>query len=99
MGLYPAHPRLDSFPMTDDGGVLGNLPNSRPGRRSPKRPETPQAKPRRQPPPAAKPVDAEQPGDADPISEAIRAATGLASAGARVANGVARELVRRLPRP
>jgi hypothetical protein len=29
----------------------------------------------------------------------IRAATGLASVGARVANGVAREVVRRIPRP
>jgi hypothetical protein len=36
---------------------------------------------------------------ADPVGEAIRTATGIAAAGARVANGVARELVRRLPRP
>jgi hypothetical protein len=82
--------------MTDDGGVLGNLPNSRPGRRSAKRPEQPRAERERKPPAAAKPAPEEP--QADPISEAIRTATGLASTGARVANGVARELVRRLPR-
>jgi hypothetical protein len=83
--------------MTDDGGVLGNLPNSRPGRRSEKRSATPGAAPKRRPPAAAKPAPAEQ--QADPISDVLRAAGGLASAGARVANGVAREVVRRLPRP
>jgi hypothetical protein len=36
---------------------------------------------------------------ADPVADMIRAATGLASVGARVANGVAREVVRRIPRP
>ena len=71
--------------MIDDGGVLGNLPNSRPGRRSEKRP----ARAENPPPPA----------QTDPVGEAIRTATGIAAAGARVANGVARELVRRLPRP
>jgi hypothetical protein len=95
--LYPARPRLDSFPMTDDGGVLGNLPKSRPGRRSAKRPATPQARPK--PAASAKPAPEAEQHQADPISDAIRTATGLASAGARVANGVARELVRRLPRP
>jgi hypothetical protein len=81
--------------MTDDGGVLGNLPNSRPGTRSDKRPAKPRAA--AQPPPAAARRDKEDP--ADPIADAIRTATGIAAAGARVANGVARELVRRLPRP
>jgi hypothetical protein len=82
--------------MTDDGGVLGNLPKSRPGRRSQKRPAKPQAA--AQPPPgAAKRRDEES--EADPVGDAIRTATGIAAAGARVANGVARELVRRLPRP
>ncbi len=71
--------------MTDDGGVLGNLPNSRPGRRSEKRP----APPERPPPPA----------QTDPVGDALRTVTGIAAAGARAANGVARELVRRLPRP
>jgi hypothetical protein len=83
--------------MADDGGVLGNLPNSRPGRRSEKRPATPRAEGKpRQRRAAAKPAPAEP--ETDTVSEVIRAATGLANAGARVANGVAREVVRRLPR-
>ena len=94
--LYPDPGGLDSFPMTDDGGVLGNLPNSRPGRRSTKRSASP--------PPAAKPPPAggdttERAAQGDPVGDAIRTATGIAATGARVANGVARELVRRLPRP
>jgi len=82
--------------MPDDGGVLGNLPHSRPGRRSEKRPAEPRvaAKPR----PAAS-ERSDQPEQSDPVGDAIRTATGLAAAGARVANGVAREVVRRLPRP
>jgi hypothetical protein len=82
--------------MTDDGGVLGNLPNSRPGRRSEKRPAQPRAA--SQPAPAAA-KRREQEEEADPVGDAIRAATGIAASGARVANGLARELVRRLPRP
>ena len=83
--------------MTDDGGVLGNLPNSRPGRRSEKRPATPRAGSKRRPPAAAN--ASEEAPQADPVADVIRAATGLANVGARVANGVARELVRRIPRP
>ena len=97
LGLYPSRRRLDSFPMTDDGGVLGNLPNSRPGRRSDKRPATPGGAAKRRPPAAPKPAEKEP--QADPVGDVIRAATGLAGVGARVANGVAREVVRRLPRP
>jgi hypothetical protein len=82
--------------MTDDGGVLGNLPNSRPGTRSEKRPAKPRAA--SQPPPAAA-KSGDQEAQADPVGDAIRTASGIAAAGARVANGVARELVRRLPRP
>jgi hypothetical protein len=82
--------------MEDDGGVLGNLPHSRPGRRSEKRPATPRTPPKPSPPAAERP-DREAQGD--PVGNAIRTATGLAAAGARVANGVAREVVRRLPRP
>jgi hypothetical protein len=93
--LYPTRGRLDSFPMADGDGVLGNLPNSRPGRRSEKRPATPRAAAKGRPV-AAKPVEETQ---ADPVRDVIRAASGLASVGARVANGVAREVVRRLPRP
>jgi hypothetical protein len=83
--------------MTDDDGVLGNLPNSRPGRRSSKRPATPAGAAKRRPP--APPKPAEEEPQTDPVGDVIRAATGLASVGARVANGVAREVVRRLPRP
>ena len=78
--------------MTDDGGVLGNLPNSRPGRRSDKRPPSPPADDRQGPPAAARDERS------DPVGEAVRTATGIAATGARVANGLARELVRRLPR-
>ena len=82
--------------MTDEGGVLGNLPNSRPGTRSEKRPAKPRAASQPPPAPAPRREDEDQ---ADLVGDAIRAATGIAAAGARVANGVARELVRRLPRP
>jgi len=95
LGLYPDQRGLDSFPMADDGGVLGNLPNSRPGRRSDKRPATPRAKDQR---PPALPTSGDEP-EHDAIADAIRAATGAAATGARVANGIAREIVRRLPRP
>jgi hypothetical protein len=98
--------------MTDDRGVLGNLPRSRPGQRSAKRAgkapgepsakaaaPAPGAKARRAPRP--KPAPSEQqapPSGGDPIGSAIRGAAGLAATGARVANGVAREVLRRLPR-
>ena len=82
--------------MTDDGGVLGNLPNSRPGRRSTKRSASP-APPSKPGPAAAEPAEPRAQGD--PVGDVIRTATDIAAAGARVANGVARELVRRLPRP
>ncbi|MGH2741945.1 MAG: hypothetical protein ACRDN8_05555, partial [Thermoleophilaceae bacterium] len=38
-------------------------------------------------------------GGGDPVGEAIRTVTGVAATGARVATGVAREVLRRLPRP
>jgi hypothetical protein len=37
--------------------------------------------------------------DGDPVGDAIRTVTGVAATGARVASGVAREVLRRLPRP
>jgi hypothetical protein len=83
--------------MTDDGGVLGNLPRSRPGRRSEKRPDEPAPPSRTEPPMAAGGTPDRAQGD--PIADAIRTATGAAAAGARVANGLAREVLRRLPRP
>jgi hypothetical protein len=82
--------------MEDDGGVLGNLPHSRPGRRSPKRPATPRTPPKPSPPASER---ADQEAQGDRVGDAIRTVTGLAAAGARVANGVAREVLRRLPRP
>ena len=113
--------------MADDGGVLGNLPRSRPGQRSEKRTERTAAQggepekvaqaatsagapsktagARRsaaaspgQPGTVARP---EQPNShaGDPVGDAIRTVTGVATTGARVAGGVAREVLRRLPRP
>jgi hypothetical protein len=137
--------------MADDDGVLGNLPRSRPGRRSGKREaaSTPSgakaqpakaqpAKSRRTPAtarttsstprsrpaaataraaasaeqadePGARPAqprgaterDTGQPRErgTNPIGEALHVAAKVAGTGVRVAEGVARELVRRLPRP
>jgi hypothetical protein len=99
--------------MTDDGGVLGNLPRSRPGQRSDKRtgrtaakapsaprpPKPPKSAPR-EAPPASESRDAPPASHAgDPVGEAIRTVTGVAATGARVAGGVAREVLRRVPRP
>ena len=107
----------------DDGGVLGNLPRSRPGQRSEKRtgrtaakaaaraeqteakaaaPAKQAAPPKQTVPPRNKtapppPEPALQPGD--PVGDAFRTVTGVAATGARVAGGVAREVLRRLPRP
>jgi hypothetical protein len=104
--------------MDDEGGVLGNLPRSRPGTRSQRRDSpraaqttaraaetserrsakaarpTPQASKRpEQPPP--RPAD----GGPDPVGDAVRLAAGIAGTGLRVANGLTREVIRRLPRP
>jgi hypothetical protein len=81
--------------MEDRGDdVLGNLPRTRPGRRSEKRDggAAKRSKPR-QPPPEP------EAAEADPVGDAVRAAAGVAEAGIRVANGITRELLRRLPRP
>lgn len=115
--------------MTDDGGVLGNLPRSRPGHRSEKRTATTAAKtaagagppettapkgdepaaatasgaPKRPPKAASESsrtgADGTSSRPGDPVGDAIRTVAGVASAGARVADGVAREVLRRLPRP
>jgi len=115
--------------MSDDPGLLGNLPRSRPGTRSDKRasgvaakpgsakakPSAAKAKPRpkakarpaAKPRPQAKarpkvanpkPRPAPERQAGDPVSEALKAAGRLAGAGARTANGVTREILRRLPR-
>jgi len=91
--------------MAEDGGVLGNLPNSRPGKRSAKRdaaagPKA--ARPRKRttavkgtgsvdpvPPPASE----------DPVGAVVRTGASIVGAGVKVAEGITRELFRRLPRP
>jgi hypothetical protein len=112
--------------MADDGGVLGNLPRSRPGHRSEKRTaakaaprtersaaERPAAKAsagRAKPGAAKRPQgtatsqrrpteDAPAARSGDAVGDTIRTVAGVASTGARVAGGVAREVLRRLPRP
>jgi hypothetical protein len=106
--------------MADDGGVLGNLPRSRPGHRSDKRTETTAAKAagraersgaKAAAPAGAKaapaggtkpaPASSAPPRDtgADPVGGAIRTVAGVAGIGAKIAGGVAREVLRRLPRP
>jgi hypothetical protein len=77
--------------MPNDGGMLGDLPRSRPGTRSAKRgPRTP-------PPPAPEPAPpAVQPGEL--ATEALRAAAGVAEAGLKVASRLTGEVLRRLPR-
>jgi hypothetical protein len=105
----------------EDAGVLGNLPRTRPGRRSDKRaagrpaeaagtaarkaeagkgaaartprPKRPAAQ--RKPAPEAPPE--QQRGG--PIEDVLHTAGRVAGAGARVAEGLAREVLRRLPRP
>ena len=111
--------------MDDEGGVLGNLPRSRPGTRSQKRDsaraaessgraaqtaaraaETSErrsakaAQPTRQA--SKRPQEAQRrpaEGGPDPVGDAVRLAAGIAGTGLRVANGVTREVLRRLPRP
>ena len=79
--------------MEDGGDVLGNLPRTRPGRRSEKREvQGRQAPSRRREPKPPEP-------ESDPVGGAIRAAAGVAGTGLRVANGITREVLRRLPRP
>jgi hypothetical protein len=81
--------------MEDGGGdVLGNLPRTRPGRRSEKR-KPAGTQPRRSRPRAAEPP----PSQSDPVGAAVRTAAGVAEAGLKVANGITRGLLRQLPRP
>jgi hypothetical protein len=109
--------------------VLGNLPHSRPGRRSEKRdagrpagaaaekaeamdsaaaktprpkraarPRTPAAaRPRRTQAPPAAPTP--EPRSRGPVGEAVHLAGRIAGTGVRVAGGVTKEVLRRLPRP
>jgi hypothetical protein len=100
--------------MDDDGGVLGNLPRSRPGRRSQKRDTAARAAEtaERRSAKAARPSGQTAAGPArrrgakpppaeggDPVGEAVRLAAGIAQTGLQVASGLTREVLRRLPRP
>jgi hypothetical protein len=98
--------------MDEDSGVLGNLPRSRPGTRSQKR-DAParaarsaekrdapaarassQARARPKPPPPQP-----EPQASDPVGEAVRTAAKLAGGGFKLANGLTREVLKRLPKP
>lgn len=97
--------------MEEDSGVLGNLPRSRPGTRSQKRDAPARAarsaeqrgaqaaRPPRQSGGRPKPPPEPAPQAADPVGEAVRSAAKAAGAGLKLANGVTRELLRRLPKP
>jgi hypothetical protein len=100
--------------MTDDGGVLGNLPNSRPGKRSAKRDA---GAGRKRTAAVKKPASSDgvgvspdmhgkrihdpvpPPATEDPVGAVVRTATGVAMTGVRVAGAVGREFFKRLPRP
>jgi hypothetical protein len=96
-----------------DRGVLGNLPHSRPGRRSEKRSAPGQARPRprvtRKSEAAAKratrvsepapPEPESTGGPQDALGAAVRTAGRVVSAGVQVSTGLAREVLRRLPGP
>jgi hypothetical protein len=94
--------------MTDDGGVLGNLPNSRPGKRSDKRnagagrpakaARSPRAGAQRKPT-AAVPKQVPPSPAEDPVGAVVRTGLGVAGTGVRVAGALSRELLKRLPRP
>jgi len=97
--------------MEEDSGVLGNLPRSRPGRRSQKRDAAARAassaeqrgSKAAQPPSHARgrpaPAPPEPSAGADPVGEAVRTAARVAGSGLKLADGVTREVLRRLPRP
>jgi hypothetical protein len=75
----------------DEGGLLGDLPRSRPGTRSSKRPARGREAAAEAPP--ARGVTA---GEA--ATQPLRLAVGAAEAGLKVASRVTGELIRRLPR-
>ena len=78
----------------EEPGLLGNLPRSRPGRRSQKRPAAPAAAT----PPRTE-VKRADGDDGDPVGDVLRVAARTAEAGLRAASDVTREVLRRLPRP
>jgi hypothetical protein len=86
----------------DEAGVLRNLPRTRPGRRSEKRSSAataarPAPADAAAPPPRPEPEPPER--SADPVGEIVRGGLRVAGTGVRVADTVARELLRRIPRP
>lgn len=95
--------------MSDqDSGLLGDLPRSRPGRRSAKRDATPRKAapravskaPRSAPPEPPEPVEQHaRPPEAELVIGAARAAAGVARAGLQAASRVAGGVFGRLPRP
>jgi hypothetical protein len=91
--------------MTDDGGVLGNLPNSRPGKRSEKRnagaqrKRTAAVKKPRSGDPASPPKEVPPSPGEDPVGAVVRTGLGIAGTGVRVAGALSREVLKRLPRP
>ncbi len=78
----------------DDDGILGNLPRSRPGRRSARRDQPSAGAPPR---PRPRPPEPEAPRD-DAVGGAIRAAGQLAEAGIKAASQLAGGALSRLPR-
>jgi hypothetical protein len=78
----------------EGGGVLRNLPRSRPGTRSHKREPAGAAKTA-----SARPSRPAEPAPSDPVGGAVRAVAEAAGAGLRAADALTREVVRRLPRP
>jgi hypothetical protein len=91
----------------EDDEVLGNLPRSRPGRRSPRRseesadPEGPggaRTPPEERGPPLATDADVEATAGGDPLSGAVRALANVARTGVRTAGRITGGVLRRLPR-
>ncbi|MGI8597567.1 MAG: hypothetical protein ACR2LY_09855 [Thermoleophilaceae bacterium] len=91
----------------EDDEVLGNLPRSRPGRRSSLRsdespdPEGPggaRTPPEEHGPPLATDADVEATAGGDPLSGAVRAAANVARTGVRAAGRITGGVLRRLPR-
>ena len=78
-----------------EGGLLGDLPRSRPGTRSPKRGEH---KPSARAPEADEAGAATEPQPGVLASEALRAAAGVAETGLKVASRLTAEVIRRVPR-
>jgi hypothetical protein len=101
----------------EDAGVLGNLPRTRPGRRSDKRAagrpaeaagaaarkaEAGHGAAARTPRPkraATQRKTAPEPQRGGPIDDALHTVGKVAGTGIRIADGLAREVLRRLPRP